>query len=433
MNKKFIPISGIVAFFFAMLCMFINIIYFPNEIRLTQNSTRDIILKLPMGFGGISPFSADLETDTVTVINVNNEPINNNINVSLNEPVTISANETGSGQLTLNAFGIPVKKVRLDVLPDTELIPCGLTVGVRINTNGVMVLGSGNVSVEGGKVENPSIGKLQSGDLILSVDGKSIGNKEDLVVALESKKTPDDINLHIKRSESEMDVDIKPVLSSDDKKYKIGVWVRDSTQGIGTVTYYNPSSRIFGALGHGIMDVDTKRLMSVKDGYITDTVITDIRQGNKGAPGELIGKLKPERIIGTVKANTPYGIYGIIDPVGSMYLPSERMKIAFQDQVHEGPAVIMANVDDEVRKYDVFIENVNRYSNDETKGMVLRITDPSLLRKTNGIIQGMSGSPIIQDNKIIGAVTHVFVQDPSKGYGIFIENMLRREKEISAL
>ena len=158
--------------------------------------------------------------------------------------------------------------------------------------------------------------------------------------------------------------------------------------------------------------------------------ITDIKKGGKGSPGELVGELHSDATLGQININTPFGIYGAMDLLGVSKINHEMIPIALQDQVHEGPATIYSNVDLEIKPYDVFIENVNRFSNDETKGMVIRITDPTLLRKTNGIVQGMSGSPIIQNEKLIGAVTHVFVQDPSKGYGIFIENMLRQENNI---
>jgi len=405
----------------AVLVYFLfNIISFPNEINLTQNIEHQLSFN--------SPFSATIRTDSVNVLKVNDRPVTDNINITLSDPLTIQSSEACTAQMTLNAFGVPIKRVTLDILPEIEVVPCGLTVGVEIKTDGVMVLGPGTVKTKDGAALSPSEGKLESGDLILDVNGKPLSGKKDLISAVE--KSQSEVELKIKRNDTLMKTTVSPVKSQEDNQNKIGVWVRDATRGIGTITYYNPVSQKFGALGHGILDVDTKQLMSVKEGVIMEAQITDIKKGDKGYPGELVGELHSDVTLGSIKMNTPYGIYGSMDLTGVNKLTAKKTPIALQDQVHDGPAVIYSNVDSEIRQYDVYIENVNRFSNDETKGMVLRITDPALLRKTNGIVQGMSGSPIIQDGKIIGAVTHVFVQDPTKGYGIFIENMLRQENSL---
>jgi stage IV sporulation protein B len=214
---------------------------------------------------------------------------------------------------------------------------------------------------------------------------------------------------------------------------RIGVWVRDSTKGIGTITYYDPSSGIFGALGHGIMDVDTKQLMSVKSGWIMSSKVTSIKKGMKGTPGELEGAVEKEKVVGQIKANTPCGIYGTADPSLTGAFKRGLVKVATQSLIREGPAVVLTNVSsNEVEEYEIEIESINRFAADETKGMVIRITDPQLLKLTNGIVQGMSGSPILQNGRLVGAVTHVFVQDPTKGYAIFIENMLKNAESVTS-
>ncbi|MDR3240148.1 MAG: SpoIVB peptidase [Clostridiales bacterium] len=418
--KLLIPFFGIFIFSVLSLYLLFHIISFPNEINLTEKTLHNLKL--------YSPFSATISPETVSALKVNNKPVSGNINVSLYEALTIESDGSGVAQMTLNAFGLPLKRITLDILPEIEVVPCGLTVGVEISTDGVMVLGTGTVKAEDGQY-NPSEGKLLSGDLIINANGESLANKEDLIRAVENSAS--DIEFKVKRNDALLNTKISPVKSAVDHKSKIGAFVRDATRGIGTITYFNPNTRVFGALGHGILDVDTKKLMSVKEGSIMEARVTEVRKGGKGSPGELVGDLQGGVTLGQVKINTPYGIYGTMDIVGVSKISHEKMKIGLQDQVHEGPAVIFSNVDSEIKPYDVFIESVNHFSNDETKGMVLRITDPALLRKTNGIVQGMSGSPIIQDEKVIGAVTHVFVQDPTKGYGIFIENMLKQEKNIA--
>jgi len=410
--KPLLPFIGTLGISILLIYFIINIINFPNEINLTEN------IEHRLSFN--SPFSATIEPDAVTVLKVNNQPVDGNISVTLRDPLTIQSAQAGKAQMTLNAFGMPIKRVTLDILPEIEVVPCGLTVGVQIKTDGVMVLGTGPVKTKEGDCK-PSEGKLESGDLILDVDGKPLNKKEDLISAVENSQS--DLELKIKRNNLLLTTNISPVKSNEDKN-KLGIWVRDATRGIGTITYYNPGSKKFGALGHGILDVDTKQLMTVKEGSIMEAHITAIKKGDKGSPGELVGELHSEVTLGSIKANTPYGIYGSMDLMGVNKLVNKQMPIALQDQVHEGPAVIYSNVDSEIKQYDIYIENVNRFSNDETKGMILRITDPALLRKTNGIVQGMSGSPVIQNGRLIGAITHVFINDPTQGYAIFIEWML---------
>ncbi|MDR2648792.1 MAG: SpoIVB peptidase [Clostridiales bacterium] len=418
--KPFIPFFGMFGISVVLMYFIVNIINFPNQIKLTENIEHKLRFN--------SPFSATIVSDAINVLKVNNKPVEGNIKVTLNDTLTIESAQACTAQMTLNAFGFPIKRVTLDIMPELEIVPCGLTVGVEINTDGVMVLGTGAVKMEDGSAYSPSEGKLESGDLILDVNGQNLNNKTDLIHAVENSES--DLELRIKRDNTTMTTTVSPIKSAADNQKKIGVWVRDATRGIGTITYYNPVSQKFGALGHGILDVDTKKLMTVKNGTIMEARVTDIKKGSKGSPGELVGELHSNATLGQIKLNTPYGIYGAMDLTGVSKITHKKLPIAMQDQVHEGPAVIYSDVDSEIREYDVYIENVNRFSNDETKGMVLRITDPALLRKTNGIVQGMSGSPIIQNDKVIGAITHVFVQDPAKGYGIFIENMLHEENNI---
>lgn len=389
---------------------------FPHKINLKAGSSYNFELKLPG--------NASITNEDIPVVNINNQKVTENININLNKPFSIESPSEGSMNMELSMFGIPFKRVTLAVLPNTTVIPCGMTVGVRLNTDGVMVLGTGFVEQKGSMSAEPCKGILKSGDLILSANDSPVTTKEDLIKIVEESNT-ECINIKIKRNEKTMTVDVAPVLSSADGKKKIGAWVRDSTQGIGTVTYYNPQTQSFGALGHGIMDVDTKQIMSVRSGEIMESDIISIKRGKKGNPGELLGDINTGAVLGYITKNTGHGIYGDINLSQAHKLPSAEMEIALQDEVREGPAKIRSNIKGkEIKEYSVIIESVNKYSSDNSKGMVIRITDPELLEDTNGIVQGMSGSPIIQDGKLVGAVTHVFVQDPAKGYGIFIENMM---------
>jgi len=401
---------------YAAICA-THIIDFPNEIRLTENTQHRLTFQAPL--------RATITKDTVDVLTVNHTPVAEPITVNLQNPVWIEASGSGTATMMLSAFGFPIREVTLDVLPEMEVIPWGVTVGVRINTNGVMVLGTGTVTDTDGNQHNPSEGKLRAGDLILNANGKGLSNKEDLMTAI--AESDDTLHLQIKRDSETIETIIHPIKS--EKGNMIGSWVRDSTQGIGTITYFNPATESFGALGHGIMDVDTKKLMSVKSGRITAAQIVSVKKGARGTPGELIGEIQAGTILGQIKTNSPFGIYGIMIKPLPPNIPHETMRVAKQDQIKEGPATIRTNVvDSKIQDFEINIESINRFSTDDTKGMVIRITDPELLKLTGGIVQGMSGSPILQNGKIIGAVTHVFVQDPTKGYGIFIENMIRQEQ-----
>jgi stage IV sporulation protein B len=388
--------------------------HFPKEIRLTEKTVHHVAPPGSLLAPGNLFFNITFQNQTASVLKINDAPL------------TIMTDTTGMAEMTIHAFGMPVKKVTLDVIPELEVIPCGMIIGVRINTDGVMVLGTGSFKGEDGQTHKPCDGKLKPGDFILTANGLEMKNKEELAEAILGSQG--EMTLKIRRDGEELDITVVPAISAKDNGNKLGVWVRDSTKGIGTITYYNPSTRVFGALGHGIMDVDTKKLMSVKEGTIMSSKVTSVKKGTRGTPGELEGTVKKEHVLGRILTNSPCGIYGLIEAEAVWKLPQTPVKTAKQSQIHEGPASVLTNIaSDTVMEYDIYIENVNRYAADETKGMVVRITDPELLKLTNGIVQGMSGSPILQNGRLVGAITHVFVQDPTKGYGIFIENMIKQE------
>ena len=341
----------------------------------------------------------------------------------MREPAAIYASKGDYTEAT--AFNLPFRYGKA-VQPDIKVVPLGMTIGVRINTEGVMVLGTGSFLGEDGQTHRPSDGLLRGGDLILKANDEPIETKEALSQLV--AKSEGDVTLLLRRDGSEFEVTLTPALAAKDGMRRIGTWVRDSTKGIGTLTYYIPETGAFGALGHGIMDVDTKKLVSVRNGAIMPSVVSSIVKGIRGKPGELEGTVDNSKNLGSVLINSPCGIYGRLDPAFMATLPTEAMQIATRSQIREGPATILTSVvDNKVREYGITIESVNRSASDDTKGMIIRITDPELLSATNGIVQGMSGSPIIQNGRLVGAITHVFVQDPAKGYGIFIETMLEQD------
>lgn len=395
--------------FFIFIPTFFELLFLPKEINLIVGNEHTFNFNVPV--------VATINSDDDSILNINND-------VSSTSTISIQSSQEGEHNIKLSLMGIPVANVKLNVLPDIKLVPLGNSVGVRINTNGVIVLGIGSVKGKDGKTYEPSRNVLKSGDIILKANSKEIENKETIMEIIEENQT-NDLILEIERDGEIQEVTITPVLS-ESGSIKIGVWIRDSTQGIGTLTYYNPKTNYFGALGHGIVDIDTQEIISVKDGNIMLSETIDIKKGEKGSAGELIGAIKSESIIGNILLNSEFGIYGQI--TNTDFTNQEAIPIGLKDEVEIGPATILCNISGtEVKEYEISIESINKYNTKSSKSMVIRITDEELLNTTNGIVQGMSGSPIIQNGKIIGAVTHVFLQEPDKGYGIFIENMLSQE------
>ena len=332
----------------------------------------------------------------------------------------VKASDIYMGETSENAYSEPYS-----VPSAKKVIPGGMTVGIRINTNGILVLGTDYISDINGTPHKPADGVLYPGDHILSINGKLMENKG--MLSEEISKAVGGIRLSLKRDGRLREETIEPIRCSENNINKIGAWVRDSTHGIGTITYINPQTMRFGALGHGIMDVDTKKLMSIKSGEVTSADVKSIKKGRRGSPGELVGDIMLGEHLGEVRMNNAYGLYGVVNE-DIEWLLKPLITAASKDELTPGPATILTNIGStEVAEYDVIIETINKNSSDNSKGIIIRITDERLLDKTNGIVQGMSGSPIIQNGKLAGAVTHVFVQEPAKGYGIFIEHMLKQE------
>ncbi len=299
------------------------------------------------------------------------------------------------------------------------VIPSGKSVGIRLYTDGLSVAGTEKITDLSGKSCSPGGDcGIERGDIIFSAADIPLNTIEDLSAAI--NKNPNGVVLQIKHNNEAKEVTVVPAEISPGN-FKIGLWVRDSTAGIGTVTYYNPDNNSFAALGHAICDSDTGNILSVKSGNIQLCSDLTVTKSERGVPGELDGRFDGEEI-GEIELNCTGGIYGKLNH--SFITNGELMCTALRSEVQEGPAYIMSDVlGNGVQCHSVEIIKIKQNSTD-TKGLVFKITDENLIQKTGGIVRGMSGAPIIQNNLLIGAVTHVFVNDPSRGYGIFIENML---------
>lgn len=312
----------------------------------------------------------------------------------------------------------------VDTNNDTVILG-GMPVGIYMETDGVMVLNTEKIECVDGNVYEPANDLVKTGDYITAVNHHEITGKRELIETI-SNLDQDYVILTLRRGEESLDVKIKPVEYAPDE-YRLGIWVRDNVQGLGTITFLNNKS-IFGALGHGIHDSDTSVLMSISEGNIYRTSIQDITKGTTGSPGSMEGIIvyNNYNILGSIDINTEAGIYGKINKIDSLFNEQIPIKTANKEEIVKGPATIRCYIDNELKEYDILISDIDFSNKEINKGIVIEVTDKELLEKTGGIIQGMSGSPIIQNGKLIGAVTHVFVQDSTKGYGIFIENMLNQ-------
>ena len=286
-----------------------------------------------------------------------------------------------------------------------------------------MVIGVSMVETQSGQASPALDAGLAEGDIITHIDSGKVNTIEQVIKAVQAH---DELTVRVRRKGKPMQVKIKTVKCKTDSTYKLGIWVRDSIAGIGTMTFYDPENKIFGALGHGISDVDTQELMPLSTGSIMYSTVTDVRMGVSGEPGELRGEFNLNQDAGSLYANSESGIFGKLTDL-SLVKNNEEMSLASRDEVKAGAATILSNVyGDTVEEYDVEIVKIYSQEDEPSRNMMIKITDEKLLEKTGGIVQGMSGSPILQNGKLVGAVTHVLVNDPKRGYGIFIENMLEQ-------
>ncbi len=305
-----------------------------------------------------------------------------------------------------------------------ELVPVGKTVGITVEICGALVVGTESFESTEGKICSPaSDGGLRLGDIIVRIDGCAVTSADSLGTLIK-ERGGDEIKVSVLRDGKEESIKLSSVKSKSDGKYKLGVWIKDSSSGIGTLTFYDPQTQEFVALGHGICDVG-EQLTPISSGNITNATVASVKRGEAGEPGELIGIFsESDNSLGRVESNTNHGISGKLDMSVTKELGTNALPIAERSEVAEGPATILSNIEGEiVAEYSAEILKINKDTSSE-KGMVIKITDERLLERTGGIVRGMSGSPIIQNGRIVGAVTHVFVNDPTRGYGIFIENML---------
>jgi len=374
-----------------------------------------------------SPFTINVRADQEGVIELNGGNIRAaGNNVQFFRTISLKSVKDGSVNLNISLFGLlPVKIVKVDVVSSKQVVACGNTVGVKLKIDGILIIGVSDVdTIEGHSLFPLKDTGIKPGYIITQVNDKKMSGIEDLINEIDNSQG-NCIKIRYRYGSVKGVANIVPVIAADDKKYHIGLWVRDSTAGIGTLTFFDPVTGIFGALGHGITDIDTGTLMPVESGEILESSILAIKMGKSGMPGELKGIFAEDIKLGTIQINSEVGIYGKLSDEAIDTILGRLFPIGIRSQIKEGPATILSNIDGKnIEEYSIDIQKVSRQNPNSLKGMIIKITDKRLISATGGIVQGMSGSPIIQDGKIIGAVTHVLVNDPTRGYGIFIEVMI---------
>ena len=347
--------------------------------------------------------------------------------VTFEDAVTVS--QDGGYILPCKLLGyIPFKEVKVTPVDNQEVYVSGSTIGIYMETDGVLVIDTGEIQDQNGEIKEPAKNIVRQGDYIVSFNGQKISTKRELISDI-AELDGNAVTLEVSREGESIPVSVTPVKDTKGD-YKLGIWVRDDTQGIGTLTYVDQNGN-YGALGHGISDIDTAQLLNIRKGALYKAQILAINKGTKGNPGELAGFIRYDdrNILGTIEVNSKNGIYGQFTQTAESGITLKKMPIAHKQEVKTGSAAILCSVDGQVKEYDAEIKRIDLNHEDTNKSFVIQITDEELLEATGGIVQGLSGSPVLQDGKVIGAVTHVFVQDSTSGYGIFIENMLRNTRK----
>ena len=386
--------------FFMYIC---NITMFPNSIILMQGEELNVntIFGLTIKSGQIMQASS-------------------NLNNSIME-------ETGKLDLSLSLFDLfEVKDVDVSVIPKTTVIPIGKAIGMKLYTEGVLVVGMSEINGE-----KPYEGSgIETGDKIVEIDNTQINNTDELIECV-NKSEGKTLEIKYVSDNEEKIAKIEPV-QTEENEYKLGLWVRDAAAGVGTLTFYEPSTGNFAALGHGINDVDTSELIDIASGELVTTNIIDIVKGVDGTPGEIRGTVENGTTLGKIDKNTSYGVYGTINNTTKINeINSNEMEVANRSEIETGKAEIMCELENgKIEKYEIEIKKIYTENNDNNKSMLIEITDENLINKTGGIIQGMSGAPIIQNGKFIGAVTHVLVNDSKVGYAVFADLMIRQMREV---
>ena len=331
----------------------------------------------------------------------------------------------------VSLLGFNIKSITANIMPITKVIPLGNLIGLKLNTEGVLVVGISEVKGKDNKIYKPyEEAGISQGDSIIQINGQKIETTEDLIECV-SKCKGDKIDIkYIDENEEIVDTVITPVKTSENT-YKIGLWVRDTSAGIGTATFYDKNTNSIASLGHGIQDIDTEELVNISSGEFVTADVVNVEKGKENKPGKIEGSIEESSFVGNIYKNTELGVYGEIINKNVLGINNEieEVEVASRGEIEYGKATVICTLENGKREeYEIQIEKIYVNNNENNKSMLVKVTDKKLLEKTGGIIQGMSGSPILQNGKIIGALTHVLVSDPTKGYALFADKMVEQLK-----
>ena len=344
---------------------------------------------------------------------------------------TKKLDEIGKINLSLNLFNkIPLKQIDVDIIKKTKVVPLGDAIGLKLYTKGVLVVGMSEIKGENEVSYKPyQDSGIKEGDMIIEINNNKINNTEDLIKNVNSSDG-NKIDIKYLREEETCNTSIIPV-KTENNEYKIGLWVRDAQAGVGTATFYEKETKKFCALGHAITVIDTGEIVNIANGELVSTNIVSITKGKKGSPGQIKGVIDGSKTLGDIQKNTPFGLYGKISEYNDITSGEDEIEVALRDEIQEGNAEIICELEDgKKEKYNIKIEKIFLGNSSDNKSMKIKIVDDKLIQKTGGIIQGMSGSPIIQNGKFVGAVTHVLVQSPTEGYAVFADMLIKQMNEI---
>jgi len=395
---------------------------FPEHVRLPLGQVQNLALGVPLG--------SSVGADSAGGLQVDGPGGGFGERLITGAPLSIAALQMGQYQIDFKLFGlIPVRRMTVDVVEPIQVIPGGHSIGVQLRSHGVLVVGHAAIRDESGALHQPAReAGIQVGDAIVAIDGTEVTGEEHAADLFDQAgKGGRPVSVTIRRDGKVIERTVTPVRDRESGRYRVGLYIRDGASGVGTLTFYHPESGKYGALGHVISEGDGTRALDFVSGQVDGADVVRIERGRRGVPGEKItNTLSPEVELGSVERNTRFGIFGRLHRPPTNPLYPKPIPVAMASQVEEGPAEILTVVSGrKIERFQVEIVRLMREPTAEGKNMIIRVTDPRLLEETGGIVQGMSGSPIIQNGRVVGAVTHVFVNDPTRGYGVLIEWMLQ--------
>ena len=366
--------------------------------------------------------------DTLIGIDIKTKNTGNFNNENNSETKETISNNEKNIKLNVNLFGMKVKEISANLIDETEVIPLGNLVGMKLYTNGILVVGMSEIYGEDNNIYKPYENTgIKEGDTIVKIDDVNISSTDELIECINSSKG-EEIKVTFIHNKKTLETKIKPI-QTEVNTYKIGLWVRDAAAGVGTATFYDPKTNNIATLGHGIQDIDTEELIDVLTGEFTTTDVISIQRGEEGEAGKIQGTVEEQKKIGTIEKNTQYGVYGKLTRA-DFFGNTKRYKIAPRNEIQVGDAELLCQINKgAVESYKIKIKKIYLNNNTNNKNILLEITDEKLLKETGGIIQGMSGSPIIQNGKIIGALTHVLIKKPTEGYAVFADTMAKQLNE----